>query len=474
MFKISSGILHGPGGDKTTKEDMKKYSIFLMSALAIGLTACDDKSDLGIAQVNPQEPIVEADGLTLAGSAAYTSTINLDNTVGQRIEIASVADASGLPENAVVSLELAVAKDENMTDAQILPLTGGAVQSDDLEDVIVSLYNITPEEVKPWTGIIAYATIGTEKSRLGGDGFFYLKQQTSIIPVDAHLEIENSYFIGGTLSQKMDHSDLHAYVDNNFISIFEVTDAQAASGFEWQIIPGSQESAPDASQCWGPAPSGNNLRLGAKGTITAPGRYRLVADMLAKTYTLTFAYEVLYTPGTGNGWNQEASMYLYTDNYSKYFGVTSTGAEGDAEGKFKLCATTNWDINWGLDNGRLTPGGADIATVPAGLWWVVADLNSLTLSLLHVENIGMIGLNGDWNTDIAMTPSSDRLQWTGTITADSDTEFKFRFNGGWDANLGGDKDRLVMDGGNLPVSAGTYDVVLDLSAVPYTCTLTAK
>ena len=56
-----------------------------MAALAFGFTACDDKSDLGIAQENPQEPIVEANGLTLTPSEAYSSTIDLENTVGKQI-----------------------------------------------------------------------------------------------------------------------------------------------------------------------------------------------------------------------------------------------------------------------------------------------------------------------------------------------------------------------------------------------------
>lgn len=194
-----------------------------MAALAFGFTACDDKSDLGIAQENPQEPIVEANGLTLTPSEAYSSTIDLENTVGKQISVVSIADASGLPENASVSLQLAISKDENMADAIVLPLENGAVSSDDMEKAIVKFYNITPEVVKPWMGIIAYANIGSQQSRLGGEGFYYLKQQVNVLPVDAKLDIENTYFLGGTLSQKMEHSDLHAYVDNNFIAIFEVT-----------------------------------------------------------------------------------------------------------------------------------------------------------------------------------------------------------------------------------------------------------
>lgn len=451
---------------------MKKYSIFLLSALALGFSACDDKSDLGIPQVNEQEPIAEANGLTLTASSAYNATIDLENTVGQTIDIASVAGAEGFPEGTTFTMKLAVAKSEDMSGKQIVAVNNGKISSDDLEDVIVDFYKITPEVVNPWMGVEVYANVGTQQSRLGGDNFYYLKKQVNVLPVDAKLDIESAYFLGGTESQKMDHSDQHAYVDNNFISIFEVSSAQAQAGFEWMIVPQSQESAPDPAKCWGP--QGDKLVLGAKGTITAPGRYRLVADMLKKTFTLTFAYEVLYTPGSGNGWNQANSLQLYTDNYADYFGVTRTGADGEAKGEFKLDASTDWSMNWGLNGGVLTPNGDNIVTEPAGLYFVKVNLNALSISLLLVQSVGIIGLNGNWDNDIVMTSSSDGLVWTGTIKADGDTDFKFRFNGGWDANLGGSMDKLVSDGANIPVSAGTYEVVLDMTKVPYTCTLTSK
>lgn len=455
---------------------MKKYSIFLMAALALGFTACDDKSDLGVAQINPQEPIVEANGLTLAPSDAYTSTIDLENTVGSQIAIATVADASGLPEDTQVTLQLAIAKDENMADAKVFPITNGQVPSDDIEAAIVAFYNITPEVVRPWMGVIAYANIGSQQSRLGGDNFYYLKQQVNVLPVDKKLDIENTYYLGGTLSEKMDHSDLHAYVDNNFVAIFEVTPEEAAKGFKWCVVPGSVEGNATPAECYGPSGS-NTLALGGEGTITAQGRYRLVANMLEKTYTLTFAYDVLYTPGSSNEWVQAASMQLYTTDYSTYFGFTRTGADGDPSGEFKLCANIdNWNMAWGEKDGRLdsAPGGPNITTTPAGFWWVKTNLTALSIDMLLVEKISVIGLNGDWENDIFLTPSADMLTWTGEMTATAATNFKFRVNGGWDADLGGSLDKLALWGANIDIAAGTYAVTLDLSKVPYTCTLTAK
>lgn len=453
---------------------MKKYSIFLMAALALGFTACDDKSDLGIAQVNPQETVVSAEGVTVAASDAYKGTIDLENNINKKISIVSIAEAVDFPEGTEFDMKLVVAKDETMAGAQTLPIVNGQVDANELEDIIVEYYGITPEVVTPWMGVEIYANVGSQQSRLGGEGFYYLKQQVNVLPVDAKLDIENTYFLGGTLSQKMEHSDLHAYVDNNFIAVFEVTAAEASAGFKWSIVPGSVEGSATPAQCYGPDDNGA-LLLGEEGTITAPGRYRLVANMLEKTYTLSFAYEVLYTPGSGNGWSQANSMQLYTDDYATYFGFTRTGENGVASGEFKLCATLdNWDVNWGLNNGVLTPNGDNIVTAPAGMWWVKANLNGLSLQTLLLEKIGVIGLNGDWNNDIYLTPSADMLTWTGIITAEGDTEFKFRLNGGWDADLGGSVEKLVASGSNMPISAGTYEVTLDLTKVPYTCTLTAK
>lgn len=452
---------------------MKKYSIFLMAALALGLTACDDKSDLGIAQVNPQEPIVSADGLTVNASDVYNGTIDLENNVNKNIAVASVGEAVGFPEGTKFELKLAVAYDEAMTNPQVVNITDGQVEANKLEDIIVSMYGITPEVVKPWMGVEAYAVIGTQSSRLGGENFYFCKKQVNVLPVDVKLDIESAYYLGGTLSQKMEHSDMHAYVDNNFIAIFEVTADEAAAGFKWCIVPESVNGSATPDKCYGPSGE-DTLALGGEGTITSPGRYRLVANMLEKTYTLSFAYEVLYTPGSGNGWSQTASQQLYTDDYANYFGVTRTGAEGEAKGEFKLDASLDWSMNWGLSGSTLTPDGPNIETEPAGLYWVSANLNALTISLLRVTSIGIIGLNGDWDNDIVMTPNADMLVWTATMTADGDTKFKFRFNGGWDANLGGSFDRLVSNGSDMPVSGGTYNVTLDMSKVPYTCTLTAK
>ena len=89
-----------------------------------------------------------------------------------------------------------------------------------------------------------------------------------------------------------------------------------------------------------------------------------------------------------------------------------------------------------------------------------------------VTGWNIIGLNGDWENDILAT--QDGNVWTAYITADGDTEFKWRKDGGWDENYGGVMSALgqpfaaVAGGDNIKIGAGFYKVVLDTDALTIT------
>ena len=89
-----------------------------------------------------------------------------------------------------------------------------------------------------------------------------------------------------------------------------------------------------------------------------------------------------------------------------------------------------------------------------------------------VTGWNIIGLNGDWDNDILAT--QDGNIWTAYITAEGDTEFKWRKDGGWDENYGGVMTALgepfeaVAGGDNIKVSAGFYKVQLDTDALTIT------
>lgn len=94
-----------------------------------------------------------------------------------------------------------------------------------------------------------------------------------------------------------------------------------------------------------------------------------------------------------------------------------------------------------------------------------------------VTGWNIIGLNGDWDNDIIATNDGDL--WTAFITAvpaegEETTEFKWRKDGGWDEDYGGDFVALgepfeaVAGGSNIKVPAGFWKVVLDVANLTIT------
>jgi hypothetical protein len=82
-----------------------------------------------------------------------------------------------------------------------------------------------------------------------------------------------------------------------------------------------------------------------------------------------------------------------------------------------------------------------------------------------ITSVGAIGVNGDWENDVALTKTENTF--AGTITLAADGEFKVRFNGAWNYSLG---SGALADGqyhdndGNISKAAGSYLITVTLSA----------
>ena len=102
---------------------------------------------------------------------------------------------------------------------------------------------------------------------------------------------------------------------------------------------------------------------------------------------------------------------------------------------------------------------------------------------MALTKIALIGnVNGSsWDMDLDMTSAGNGIY---TCDATINTEFKVRFNGGWDYNLGlasgaefalDTEIALAPDGGNLKVAeAGDYTITLNLAKSPCTMTVSKK
>ena len=79
---------------------------------------------------------------------------------------------------------------------------------------------------------------------------------------------------------------------------------------------------------------------------------------------------------------------------------------------------------------------------------------------------------GEWSAGTVMDYDPETKLWSITVTL-KDGGMKFRKDGDWSkGDLGGDLSALTDGGGNITVTAGTYEIVLNVEAK--TATMTKK
>ncbi|MDE5998417.1 MAG: hypothetical protein K2G77_09445 [Muribaculaceae bacterium] len=456
---------------------MKKYNIFLLSALALGFASCEDTSDLGIAQVNPQLPSIEIEGFALSG---VPNSVNLDATVNQTIPVATIASEPGnLPEGSTIKLTMQLANNADFANSTLFDVVNGGVSSDDWEDFILKSGIKSPENVTNYIRFGAYVVDGTQMARLGDENTWFGETAVTVTPVDLKLDVESSYYlVTASGKTELNHSDIHVYDDPIFSTTIEVSSDELP--YYWQIAPGSKANGSDAD-FYGVSETGDatalegNLVLGSqKGEILEAGKYAISANMLDKTYSIIKMVapetDYLWTPGPANGWGFDDNMLLSNNNDGSFGGYVYI------QEKFKLCAHPNWDENWGLEGGLMTSNGPDIAVDPSGLYYVVANFNNMTVGLTEITSISVIGDFNGWGGDAPLAPNATYNVWSGDVDFTAAGGWKFRMNNDWPLNLGGaTMDALEQGGDNLQITEpGVYTVTLDLSKLPYSCTVVKK
>ena len=193
-----------------------------------------------------------------------------------------------------------------------------------------------------------------------------------------------------------------------------------------------------------------------------------VADVLPSE-----KFDKMYVVGTLNGWDHPTVAkefdFLYNydaGNSNLYAGIIDLRTPESAA-EFKFTDAGGWGSKEHSMTGEnaaeastvtLVAGGGDNINVwqTKRFYGAELDLGGLTLKKLwSADQIGIIGLNGDWESDIVMEYNAKWTRFYADIEAAEATEMKFRADAAWDINWGVD---CAMGGGNIPVAAGQYRV----------------
>lgn len=488
---------------------MNKFAIYGLSViLAAGFAACDGYEEPNPpAQSNPQGAILQANEVSLT-SATTSSTYSLEelNNAGESILLATVTapnlgeyydysakaelTSTGFSRVAELPVSVEAANEEGT-------LYNVTVTPDALQGVYYQSISKGPKAKEVQVRFTLYTVSngegGAQVAQIGTADTYYGPVTLTVLPFPSEMVIEDNYYLIGTACDwtmtkaiKLNHSDKSPYDDPVFSAKFDVT-----PGWWWKIVPestfatGNWVDATDSS--FGPEENGDESLAGGlfgsvldgeeyhdsqAGCLQVSGPYLLTINMEDKTFEFNLTIDCLYTPGNSNGWSQTASQCLWPDeSYVNYTGVAHLN------GDFKFSSQPDWNgLNYGStgQEGELTTdGGAGNLTADVdAAYWCTVDIAALTYSIVPMTKIGLIGSatpNG-WDASTNLTPSADFLTWTGKVTI-GEGEFKLRANDAWDIDFGGSTENLVYKGGNIAApAAGTYNVTVDFSSMPYSIT----
>jgi starch-binding outer membrane protein SusE/F len=266
-------------------------------------------------------------------------------------------------------------------------------------------------------------------------------------------DITKFWVVGGY--NGWDNSDNAKYI------ISTATSGGAAEGYVY-LTAGEIKLATDHSwdnaHTFGDNGSGGLTNPGNNITVAATGYYLIKANLGNMTYSLTLTTWGIM--GDYNGWASQTDMTYNATSLTFSLALHLTSGGG-----FKFRGTSDWAINYGCtaaDGTTLDPGGSNIPVTATADYALTLDLSHPNAYTYSANTWGAIGDFNSWGGDLAMTWDAANHVFTATLTATAAGGFKFRANGLWDLNYGGDLNALTQGGDNIAITAaGSYTITFD-------------
>ena len=224
--------------------------------------------------------------------------------------------------------------------------------------------------------------------------------------------------------------------------------------FKWRKDAGWDENYGGVFAALGEPPGGDNIKVAA-------GFWKVVLDTEALTITISEG-DVWSLIGDFNSWGGDVDMTLVDGKWVSPETVISGG--------FKIRHNHDWALNMGgtlvnLGEPFEAKAGGDNISVEEGTYVVTYDPEAATITVTNAKKLwSLIGVNGDWNTDCAMTEVAPGI-WVSDMMEITTAGWKIRFDKSWDNNRGGATPDAVgkflgaFPGGDNINLTGTFKVV---------------
>ena len=449
---------------------MKKYILSAL-VLATSLVACTgDYTDWAEPQHNDQ-PATVAFG---DGSISEVALVDYNN-VAEGQETVKVCDIK-----APTASDAAYAPIYELTlgDTTFPLAADGTINAADFKKFLESHYGKAPETRDVQATVTMWLNNGTTTVKTATSGVFHVKGLLVAPEIYPHF-----YVIGAPsawdptcTTLPFTHSDTNVYDDPVFTVMFPVengdtwfafADDKTVSTNDWSNVFAAREG------------NGKNL-VGEKGSLcrrceldpeAGDGSFMVSVNDDAKFIKVTVNVldgwyliekvnfvDYIYLPGNAQGWNPGTAAALKHQGDGVYTGFAVM------DGDFKFTQERAWAAEY--NNGSFSTCSADFSlgaqdggnisfTGARGLYYFTVNVATGDLTAVRVEKMGLIGGFNEWNADDEMTWNDADLCFEKTGATVTDAGWKFRMNGDWAVNLGGDLNDLQPDGSNIAVAGST-------------------
>lgn len=323
---------------------MKKIAFFCCALLALGFASCDDKSDLGMVQTNPQLPQVEASALkvTLLPEMA-ASAVSLGGIEGVPAVITD-GEVANLPAGYEVAYEMELATKADYSNSTIIPVENKRVSAAAWNEYFREQIGMNNAPVTNYVRFAAYFVNGTQRVRVGGPNNWYYSRAITVYPAE---------FTYPTLTVKAAEGN-YKIVDfgGNGTSYqgFAMLNGDYSIDVNGKVVTGNAKNA---------------------------GLYFVDLSIDTEKDTRKVKVTQVKNLGAMGDFNKWAKQSNLTQNGLVFTGDVDFGETLEDKNEFKFRMSNNNSLTLGGYQTDLLPGGANMPVPGPGVWTITVDLSSI-------------------------------------------------------------------------------------------------
>ena len=331
-------------------------------------------------------------------------------------------------------------------------------------------------ETKDNGDLVVQLTSDNASNILEGGQTTYYKAVVNLTDLTATLTPVTTVGIIGGFSDNNWVSDKYPMTYNAEKDCWTVTEAELIKKGEWKFRMNGGWDVNLGGAFDNLTQDGSNLTVEESGIYTvelfiSTTPYKAVLTKTGESGQPEWADDITIAGDySGHEWKADKDLHLNGKGGGIFKGAATMF---NAQYGFKVVHQGQWIGHSAVEGTTYTLLAGDAGqnmTIANGSYYWVVDLSKNTATATKIETVGLIGnfAASGWATDVVMTFDEAALTYSADVTFAAGDEFKVRFNGSWDTNLGGSIEKLLDDASNIAVAeAGTYKVVLDMKTGPW-------